>query len=318
MALDNAQFIAELSITDPPGSDPLSQGDDQIRTIKRATQQSFPNVDKAVTLTGDQMNAVAIKNEANVFTAAQTIQDNELILNAVADVGTSIEMNRSGLARWTMSFSPDATGNEWVLARFDDLGAFIDRPMEADRVTGIVNFAHVPTVQGDPLWIPGEVKLLVQGATLPSNNWFLCNGTNGTVALQDRILGAQGTFTGTRTPFLDVQTDVGPNVGSTVLSANQMPTHNHRIYTGSEGSGLTDTILRFNSFTGETVVGANRDNLAPLYLDQNNTGVDFIEDTGGGAGHIHSIPELECNPAGSDAFQVMPFSYFFQAIQYVP
>lgn len=313
MALDNAQFIAELSITDPPGSDPLSQGDDQIRTIKRATQQSFPNVDKAVTLTGDQMNAVAIKNEANVFTAAQTIQDNELILNAVADVGTSIEMNRSGLARWTMSFSPDATGNEWVLARFDDLGAFIDRPMEADRVTGIVNFAHVPTVQGDPLWIPGEVKLLVQGATLPSNNWFLCNGTNGTVALQDRILGAQGTFTGTRTPFLDVQTDVGPSVGSTVLSSNQMPSHRHALRDLQTGGGISDG----TALSAANSVGSIRNVTANIFTDSSLSG-NLVENTGGGLGHLHSIPELECNPAGSDAFQVMPFSYFFQAIQYVP
>ena len=71
MPLDNAQFISELSITDPPGTDSLSEGDDQIRTTKRATFQSFPNVDAQVTLTAAELNDVALKSVANVFPLAQ-------------------------------------------------------------------------------------------------------------------------------------------------------------------------------------------------------------------------------------------------------
>ena len=48
MALDSANYIDELSITDPTASDPVSEGDDQIRTVKRAVKQSFPSVDIAV------------------------------------------------------------------------------------------------------------------------------------------------------------------------------------------------------------------------------------------------------------------------------
>ena len=48
MALDSANYIDELSITDPTSSDLVSQGDDQIRTVKRAVKQSFPSVDIAV------------------------------------------------------------------------------------------------------------------------------------------------------------------------------------------------------------------------------------------------------------------------------
>ena len=74
MALDNAEFISELSILDPPGTDPLNQGDDHIRTTKKAVQQSFPNVGSAVPQTGVQMAQMAIKNEVNVFTQQQTFQ----------------------------------------------------------------------------------------------------------------------------------------------------------------------------------------------------------------------------------------------------
>ena len=48
MALDPANYIDELSITDPTSSDLVSQGDDQIRTVKRAVKQSFPSVDISV------------------------------------------------------------------------------------------------------------------------------------------------------------------------------------------------------------------------------------------------------------------------------
>ena len=48
MALDPANYIDELSITDPTASDDVSEGDDQIRTVKRAVKQSFPSVDIAV------------------------------------------------------------------------------------------------------------------------------------------------------------------------------------------------------------------------------------------------------------------------------
>ena len=74
MSLDNANFIAELSPIDPPGTDPLNQGDDHIRTTKRAVQQSFPNVGSAVPQTGAQMAQMAIKNEANTFTLINSFQ----------------------------------------------------------------------------------------------------------------------------------------------------------------------------------------------------------------------------------------------------
>ena len=84
MPLDNAQFISELSITDPEGTDPLNQGDDQIRTTKRATQQSFPNIDAPVPQTAAQMGQMAIKNEVNTFTQRQIFQAQIESANGVA------------------------------------------------------------------------------------------------------------------------------------------------------------------------------------------------------------------------------------------
>ncbi len=48
MALETANYIDELVITNPTASDPVSQGDDQLRLIKKVVKQSFPSVDIAV------------------------------------------------------------------------------------------------------------------------------------------------------------------------------------------------------------------------------------------------------------------------------
>ncbi len=48
MALETANYIDELVITNPTASDPVSQGDDQLRLIKKVVKQSFPSVDAAV------------------------------------------------------------------------------------------------------------------------------------------------------------------------------------------------------------------------------------------------------------------------------
>ena len=58
MSLENANYISQLVLTNPTPTDPKSQGDDHLRLIKKATQQSFPNVDGPVILTPDQFNAL--------------------------------------------------------------------------------------------------------------------------------------------------------------------------------------------------------------------------------------------------------------------
>ena len=44
MALENVDFVTELVKENPPGTDPLAQGDDHIRLIKKVLTKSFPDV----------------------------------------------------------------------------------------------------------------------------------------------------------------------------------------------------------------------------------------------------------------------------------
>jgi hypothetical protein len=58
LAIDNAGFISELTLTIPLNTEARAEGAAQIRSAKRAVQQSFPNIDNEVTADAATMNAV--------------------------------------------------------------------------------------------------------------------------------------------------------------------------------------------------------------------------------------------------------------------
>lgn len=320
MALDNAQFISELSIIDPPGTDPLSQGDDQIRTIKRATFQSFPLIAAAVNLTDVQLNLAAIKNEANVFTVANQQFLNSQTLTKSGD-GENAGFNFAqfgGEIRWRLFQSTAANGEDFIIARNDVLGVFIDQPMRIKASSGVVDFAHAPTVGGAALWIAGEIREFVAAVT-PGTNWFKADGTNGTVNLQGRWRVMESAFltlgTAINASLTSVTTATGLT-GSTAISSAQMPSHRHRVRSGSQ-TGITDTVLSHPST--QTVIGANRGNLASAFIDTNSGGQAFVENTGSGSGHTHADggnAMVLGQPGFSDTVQ--PLSYVTTLYQYVP
>ena len=311
MALDNANFIAELSITDPPGSDPLSQGDDQIRTIKRATFQSWPLVAAAVNLTDVQLNLVAIKNEVNEFTAQQNFLNNIAINVNGVSVGV-ITYNRDGFTEWAIRNNADSS---FAINRTDVSAPFTDTPFKIDNVTGVADFAHVPTVLGAPLWIAGELRMFVAGVTI-GTNWFLANGTNGTVDLANHAFVASGSSPGGS--FLQpnlVGTAAAGTTGVHALSVGEMPLHNHRIWSGSQ-SGITDTT--FAHAAQNTVAGANRTNSSPAFANNNAVGQKIIEDAGAGNGHTHTSPSQAVTVSGTSRDTVRSLSFVVATYQYVP
>jgi len=318
MALDNANFIAELSITDPPGTDPLSQGDDQIRTIKRATQQSFPFVDKEVSLTADQMNLAAIKNEANTFSVQnQSFVDENLIRRSLISTFPRWRyVDELSQVQWETYMAAGPGNNFLIQRRFD--GTFVDVPISIGWTTGVVDFAHVPTVQGAPLWIAGEIRQFAIAAS-PGTNWFLADGTNGTANLADRWLVGAGSFAGGVGSNLNASLDaltVANTTGSTAISTAQMPVHNHNLRGGS-ATGVTDQAV--GAVSNETVTGANRGNSAGTYVNLNSSGNRYIDNAGSGSGHTHSSPAQDVvaqNPTFTGSVQ--PVSFAVETYQYVP
>lgn len=59
MGLESATYISGLIPTNPVGGDQRSQGDDHVRLIKSVLQNTFPNINGAVTVTQTELNSLA-------------------------------------------------------------------------------------------------------------------------------------------------------------------------------------------------------------------------------------------------------------------
>ncbi len=86
MPLETGEFISDLVVTNPLGTDPKSQGDDHLRLLKKTVQQTFPDFDRLVRLTAEQMNGFtgmigAFPVAANVG-AGWLIADGQTVLRA--------------------------------------------------------------------------------------------------------------------------------------------------------------------------------------------------------------------------------------------
>ena len=176
MALDNAQFISELSITDPPGTDAVAEGDDHIRTTKRATQQSFPNVDAAVPQTAAQMGQMAIKNEVNTFTQTNvfTARNDFQNIRFDAAVGTTrgLQYFLAGLQNWAVSNNFNVPALQFQ--RHDPAtGIFVDTPISIDNTTGEITLSGNGVTNFDPrLGGGGQVDIRFRDLT-QINRWTM-------------------------------------------------------------------------------------------------------------------------------------------------
>lgn len=56
MALESAQFISQLNVSNPLSTDTVSQADDHLRLIKAVLKNTFPNLNAPVTATATQLN----------------------------------------------------------------------------------------------------------------------------------------------------------------------------------------------------------------------------------------------------------------------
>jgi hypothetical protein len=155
MALDNANYIDELSITDPTASDLVSQGDDQIRTVKRAVKQSFPSVDIAV-------NAIHTSSSEPSVSVAEGL----VWIDTSGGAGNHVAKIYDGSAFITLPFSVETAKNVDI-----DGGSIDGTPIgAASASTAVVSSLNVnsdgATVTGikdeDDMASDSAVKLATQ------------------------------------------------------------------------------------------------------------------------------------------------------------
>lgn len=78
MGLEAATYVSQLVATNPPGTDQKLQGDDHLRLIKAALQNTFPNADHAITFGGYEGKTEGLVSK-NVDYNQATTDDGKLV-----------------------------------------------------------------------------------------------------------------------------------------------------------------------------------------------------------------------------------------------
>lgn len=111
----NVSYIADLNISNPPATDPLSQVDEHLRLIKTAVAQSFPNISGVVTATQSVLNGLdgrvsalegadsaAIANNSGTPSFASGITAGEI--RNLIDLGTADNVIFNQVGTGTLTF----------------------------------------------------------------------------------------------------------------------------------------------------------------------------------------------------------------------
>ena len=102
MALETGNFISDLVVTNPIGSDPIAFADDHLRLIKKTIKNTFPNINGAVTVTQTALNnipantsAAIVEVQSNLDAAVAAYQATQIIAGDGLTGGGDLSANRT-------------------------------------------------------------------------------------------------------------------------------------------------------------------------------------------------------------------------------
>jgi len=209
MPLEVFTFISSLVRTNPTGTDGVNQGDDHIRGVKQAIQDSFPNIDAAVTATPAQLNDIAPASDfvGMVAAFAEAASSSNWLLcdgSAVSRTGINIPLFASlgtayGVGDGSTTFNlPDYRGE---FLRGQDIGAGNDPDAAArtDRGDGVTG-DFVGTKQSDDF--ETHTHSYVEHATI---NGASGSSVRGNDLSPNQITGTAGDSTETRPRNVNVR-----------------------------------------------------------------------------------------------------------------
>lgn len=99
MGLEAATFISQLVASNPVGAtDPKAQGDDHLRLIKSALQNTFPNITAAVNPTATELNQlVGVTGPVEAMRGMPFTSQPAPYALAAGDIGKFLDISTAGL-----------------------------------------------------------------------------------------------------------------------------------------------------------------------------------------------------------------------------
>jgi len=258
MALDNANYIDELSITDPAATDLVSQGDDQIRTVKRAVKQSFPSVDIAV-------NAVHTSSAA----PAVSISEGLVWIDTSAGAGNHIIKIYDGSSFITLPFSVEAAQTVDINAGTIDgtvIGGATPAAITGTTLTGNTSLALATgaTVTGVDngalgtsatlLATQGAIKTYVDAQVTAADLDFQGDSGTGAVDLDSQTLDIAGGSGITTTAGSQTLTVAGDDATTSAKGVASFSSDHFSVSSGAvtiKTDGIDDTLIDFGTGTNQ-------------------------------------------------------------------
>jgi len=135
MGVETATYISQLSATNPLGTDPISEGDNQIRLVKDVLQKQFTTLGAAaVTTTAGELNVLDAVTAGTAAASKAVVLDSNAAVNAVKTAALHIGASGSETA-------VTATGAELNYNDITTLGTVEASKAVTATAAGLVNHA---------------------------------------------------------------------------------------------------------------------------------------------------------------------------------
>jgi len=135
MGVETATYISQLSATNPLGTDPISEGDNQIRLVKSVLQSQFTTLGAAaVTTTAAEVNVLDAVTAGTAAASKAVVLDANAAVNAVKTAALHIGVSGSETA-------VSATGTELNYNDITTLGTVQTSKTVTADASGVVNHA---------------------------------------------------------------------------------------------------------------------------------------------------------------------------------
>ena len=248
MALETGNYINILVPANPPAGDPVSQGDDHLRLIKKVVQQSFPSVDQAV-------NAIHTKSPA----PATGLTEGLIWIDTSGGAGNHVIKVYDGSTFLTLPFSVEAAKTVDV-----DGGAIDGTPIGGTTPAAITG----TTLKGAPS------LELATGATVTG----IDNGELGSSATILATQGAIKTYVDAQITAEDLDFEGDSGTGSIDLDSQTLDIAGGASITTS-ASGQTLTVAADDATTSAKGVASFDSNHFDVTSGAVSIKADSIDDT---------------------------------------
>lgn len=167
MALEDitaGSTIADLNTANPVTGDPISQGDDHLRNLKKAIKQTYPNVDSTVSASPAELDlahkggtisgSLVVMSDLSVVGAA-TMKGNLSVSGNLAIGGTAAftgAVTGAGAKFDTLTVSATTIANRLVVNGNAHFSATISGSVKEADYARSAGFAHSASEAGSALW----------------------------------------------------------------------------------------------------------------------------------------------------------------------